>query len=251
MGSAAVSVVNWTQFDAVLFDLDGVVTPTAEIHQRAWAALFEPWDYTADDYLRSIDGRPRYDGVATFLASRQVELPWGQPTDSPDEHTICGLGNRKNEMFHRILATDGIAPYPGTMRVLDLLDQAQIRSAIVSSSLNARSVLAAADLTDRFSVVVDGTTATEYSLAGKPDPAMFLHAADQLALTPDRCIVVEDATSGVDAARAGRFGLVIGVDRGGNWQALLNAGADLVVDDLDTTLAQPTDLIADRSKDLS
>jgi len=231
--------VDWTSFGAVLFDLDGVITPTAEIHERAWAALFEPWGFTGDDYLRYVDGKPRYDGVQSFLVSKGVDLPWGDPSDPPGDTTVCALGNRKNDMFNDVLGRDGIALYPGTERVLDLLDAHRVPQAIVSSSKNARTVLDAAGLSARFPVVVDGVTAVTAGLAGKPDPAMFHHAADQLDIDRDRCIVVEDATSGVAAGAAGGFAFVLGVDRGGNAQALLDAGADLVVDDLGHTLTAP------------
>ncbi len=228
--------INWTRAGAVLFDLDGVVTPTARIHERAWADLFAEYDFTPDDYLASVDGRPRYDGVQTFLRSRGVELPWGDPSDPPGDTTVCAMGNRKNDSFNAVLERDGIAPYPGTMVVIDALDAAGVPSAIVSSSRNARAVLAAAEITDRFVTVVDGTTAAEEHLAGKPDPAMFLAAAAHVDVDPARCIVVEDATSGVAAGAAGGFSLVIGIDRGGNRESLLAAGADLVVDDLDETI---------------
>jgi beta-phosphoglucomutase family hydrolase len=228
--------VDWVAYGAVLFDLDGVITPTAEVHQQAWAALFEPWGFTPTDYLRYVDGRPRYDGVRAFLDSREVDLPWGDPSDPPGDDTVCALGNRKNVMFNTILDRDGIGPYPGTSAVLDLLDEHDVPQAIVSSSANARTVLRAAGLDGRFPVVVDGVTAREHELAGKPDPAMFNHAADLLDVRPERAIVVEDATSGVAAGAAGGFGFVLGVDRGGNRQALIDAGADLVVADLGDTL---------------
>jgi beta-phosphoglucomutase family hydrolase len=228
--------INWARFGAVLFDLDGVVTPTALIHERAWAELFAPWDFTADDYLEYVDGRPRYDGVETFLAARGVELPWGDPSDPPGDDTVCALGNRKNEVFNAVLARDGIAPYDGTMAVVDLLDAAGIPAAIVSSSRNARTVLAAADITDRFATVVDGITAADEGLAGKPDPAMFLRASERLDVPAGRCCVIEDATSGVAAGAAGGFAMVLGIDRGGNRAPLLDAGADLVIDDLGETL---------------
>lgn len=231
------SPVDWTSYGAVLFDLDGVITPTAEIHERAWSELFAPWGFTQDDYLRYVDGKPRYDGVRSFLASRGVDLPWGDPSDPPGDDTICAMGNRKNDTFNAVLARDGIAPYPGTMAVLERLDAAGVPQAIVSSSKNARTVLAAADMADRFPVVVDGTTAVAESLPGKPDPAMFRLAADRLGVDAAAAIVVEDATSGVRAGAAGGFAFVLGIDRGGNADALLAAGADLVVDDLADTLS--------------
>jgi beta-phosphoglucomutase family hydrolase len=231
------SIVDWTSFAAVLFDLDGVVTPTAEIHERAWAELFAPWDFDSGDYLAYVDGRPRYDGVRAFLDSRGVALPWGDPTDPPGNDTICAMGNRKDEMFNEVLARQGIEPYPGTIVVLDRLAEAHVPSAIVSSSKNARTVLKAARLERRFDAIVDGITAVDEQLAGKPDPAMFEHAAKCLDADRSRCVVVEDAISGVAAGRAGDFGLVVGVDRGGNRQALEEAGADLVVGDLSETIA--------------
>jgi HAD superfamily hydrolase (TIGR01509 family) len=233
---SASGIVDWGTFGAVLFDLDGVVTPTAEIHERAWAELFAPWGFDGNDYLTSVDGRPRYEGVQTFLASRGVELPWGDPSDPPGDSTICALGNRKDETFNAVLAREGIAPYPGTLRVMEVLDRAGVPSAIVSSSNNARTVLRAAGIADRFVTVVDGVVAVEKRLAGKPAAAMFVYAAELLGVTPAEAVVVEDAISGVAAGRAGDFALVLGVDRGGNRAALVAAGADAVVDDLDETL---------------
>jgi beta-phosphoglucomutase family hydrolase len=230
-------IVDWASFGAVLFDLDGVVTPTAEIHERAWADLFAPWGFDGNDYLSYVDGRPRYEGVQTFLASRGVELPWGDPSDPPGSDTICALGNRKDEMFNAVLARQGIEPYPGTLRVMDVLDRARVPSAIVSSSNNARTVLRSAGIAERFVAVVDGVVAVEHHLAGKPAPAMFVYAAERLGVAPGAAVVVEDAISGVASGRAGNFALVIGVDRGGNRAALVAAGADIVVDDLEETLS--------------
>lgn len=229
-------VINWTKFTAVLFDLDGVVTPTAEVHERAWAELFADHDFTAADYLTHVDGKPRYDGVRSFLQSRGIDLPWGDPTDPPGDTTVCSMGNRKNDTFNAVLDRDGIAPYPGTIAVLDLLEAAGISMAIVSSSKNARKVLDVAGVAHRFPVVVDGSTAAAEGLPGKPMPDMFLRAAELLGAEPADSIVVEDASSGVAAGAAGRFGLVLGVDRGNNLAALLAAGADVVVDDLADTI---------------
>lgn len=235
--STGTALVDWARYDAVLLDLDGVITPTAAVHEHAWAELFAPWGFTDEDYRTHVDGKPRYDGVRDFLASRDVVLPEGSPADPPGDGTICALGNRKNEVFNAILDRDGVAAYPGTLRLLEVLDGLAVPQAIVSSSKNARPVLAAAGLGDRFEHVVDGVTAVERSLPGKPDPAMFLHAAELLGVTPDRAVVVEDAASGVAAGAAGGFALVLGVDRGGNRAALLDNGADLVVDDLGETVS--------------
>ena len=223
---------DWAAFDGVLFDLDGVVTPTAEIHEHAWGELFAEFDYTEADYLASIDGKPRYDGVRSFLASRGVDLPEGSPSDPPGTGTICAMGNRKNELFNTILERDGIDPYPGSQTTLDLLERLDIPAAIVSSSKNARPVLAAAKLDQRFEVVVDGVVAADRNIAGKPAPDMYLEGADQLGIVPSRSVVVEDAVSGVAAGAAGRFAVVIGVDRGAGTDTLLANGATFVVDDL-------------------
>ncbi|MFP5489214.1 MAG: HAD family hydrolase, partial [Acidimicrobiia bacterium] len=198
--------------------------------------------FTSDDYLTHVDGKPRYDGVQSFLRSRGIDLPWGDPTDPPGDDTVCAMGNRKNDAFNAVLDRDGIAPYPGTLAVLDLLEANGVRQAIVSSSKNARKVLDVAGLRHRFPVVVDGTTAAEEGLAGKPQPDMFLRAAELLGVPAPGAIVVEDASSGVAAGAAGPFGLVLGVDRGQNLVALLAAGADVVVDDLADTI-RPEQLV--------
>jgi beta-phosphoglucomutase family hydrolase len=228
--------IDWVDYDAVLFDLDGVITPTAEVHERAWAELFSDFDYTPDDYLAHIDGRPRYDGVRAFLHSRGIELPDGLPTDAPGSHTICAMGNRKNVVFNDVLAAEGIAPYPGSLAVMDVLDAAGVPQAIVSSSKNAHRVLAAAGLEDRFPVVVDGILAAAEGLAGKPSPQTFLRAAELLGVAPDRSIVVEDAVTGIAAGKEGGFGFVLGIDRGDNAAALAAHGADAIVNDLGETI---------------
>ncbi|MEM9042128.1 MAG: beta-phosphoglucomutase family hydrolase [Actinomycetota bacterium] len=226
------SEFRWTDYDAVLFDLDGVITPTAEIHERAWGELFAAFDYTERDYLEHIDGRPRYDGVRTFLASRGIELPDGSPDDPPGDDTVAAMGNRKNLLFNDVLGRDGMAAYPGSQATLDLLAEEGVDAAIVSSSKNALSVLRAAGLDDRFDVVVDGVVAADEGLAGKPAPDGYLLGARRLGVAPDRTIVVEDATSGVAAGAAGGFAVVIGVDRGAGHHVLLDHGATFVVDDL-------------------
>lgn len=233
---SAPALVLWAAAAGVLFDLDGVITPTAAVHEAAWAELFTDYDFEPSDYLRYIDGKPRYDGVASFLESRDAAVPVGTPDDPPDAETVCGLGNRKNEIFNRVLARDGVKPYPGSLRVLDALDQAGIPTAIVSSSRNARAVLQAAGLIDRFPVIVDGITAADEHLAGKPAPDMFLRGAELLGVEPAATIAVEDATSGVAAAAAGGFMSVIGVDRSDQRAALYRAGATIVVNDLSETL---------------
>lgn len=229
----------FSPLDAVLFDLDGVLTPTAEVHMCAWARLFEPYlaerdaaPYGDADYFDHIDGKPRYEGVASLLASRGIELPWGDAADPPELDTVCGLGNRKNDAFNEVLASDGVAPYPGSLAFLDAVQAQGVHVAVVSSSRNARAVLETAGLLERFDVIVDGLVAAEQGIAGKPQPDTYLYGAQLVGVSPARAVVVEDATSGVAAGRAGDFGLVLGVDRGVGVQALLTHGADLVVDDL-------------------
>lgn len=226
----------WTDYAGVLFDLDGVITPTAEIHEHAWSELFAAYDFTQDDYLRHVDGKPRYNGVRDFLASRAITLPDGTPDDAPGDDTVCAMGNKKNELFNVVLDRDGIAAYPGSQAILDLLAEVGVPSAIVSSSKNAVPVLAAAGLTSRFDVVVDGVVAADEGLAGKPAPDGYLLGAERLGVDPARTVVIEDATSGVAAGRAGNFAVVIGVDRGAGADALLAHGATFVVDDLDQLL---------------
>jgi beta-phosphoglucomutase family hydrolase len=231
-GSTAAADFDWRDHEGVLFDLDGVITPTAEIHEHAWGELFADFDYTEDDYLRYIDGKPRYDGVRSFLASRDVSLPDGDPSDPPGTDTVCAMGNRKNDLFNEILARDGIEPYPGSAATLDLLAEHGIPTAIVSSSKNARTVLDAAGLGERFDVVVDGVVAAAEHIAGKPEPDMFRRAAVLLGVAESGAVVVEDAVSGVAAGAAGDFAVVIGVDRGAGVDAVLAHGATFVVSDL-------------------
>ena len=230
-----------TAYDAVLFDLDGVLTPTAVVHMHAWQSMFEElfaaWQitppYSERDYFDHLDGKKRYDGVAALLRSRDVEVPWGDPSDPPTADTVCGIGNRKNAVFERVLRTEGIAPYPGSLRLLDDLAAAGTPVAVVSSSKNAEEVLAAAGIRDRFAVVMDGVIAERDDLASKPAPDVFVEAAQMMGVEPARAAAVEDALSGVESAVAGGFGLVVGVDRGAGEQALRDAGAHVVVKDLE------------------
>ncbi|PZU39947.1 MAG: haloacid dehalogenase [Microbacterium sp.] len=228
-------------FDAVLFDLDGVLTPTAEVHEYAWKTMFDQlfadWDitpaYTERDYFEYLDGKKRYDGVASLLRSRDIEIEWGAPSDPTSADTVCGIGNRKNEVFARVLRSEGIAAFPGSLRLLDVLAAAGTPIAVVSSSKNAEEVLAAAGIRDRFPVVMDGVIAERDHLASKPAPDVFVEAARMLGVDPARCAAVEDAVSGVASAAAGGFALVVGVDRGAGAEALTAAGAHIVVSDLD------------------
>jgi len=188
--------------------------------------------YTDDDYYRHLDGKQRMDGVASMLASRGIDLPVGSPDDPGTADTVSGVGNRKNDVFARVLEKDGIAAYPGSLALVDSLRAKGMPMGVVSSSKNAVWVLAAAHLLEPFPVIVDGVVATEEGLGSKPAPDMFLHAARAMNVDPAATAVFEDAISGVAAAHAGAFALVVGVDRGVGAQALLDAGADLVIDDL-------------------
>jgi beta-phosphoglucomutase family hydrolase len=215
-------------YDAVVFDMDGVVTDTAKLHAHAWKELFDevlashpgvdglppaPFDAVAD-YRRYVDGRSREDGVAAFLAARGVELPRGHPGDPEDAETVAGLAARKNRLFLRALDRHGVRVFPGSVALLQRLRTSGVPVGLVTASANAAAILAAAGVAELFDVVVDGTEAVELRVPGKPDPAVFLEAARRLSCHPDRVAVVEDSPAGVQAARAGGFGWVVGVDRG-------------------------------------
>lgn len=227
---------------AVVFDMDGVVTDTVPAHRRAWKETFDsflrsagdPVEFDAvSDYLTYVDGKPRYDGVRSFLESRGVRLPEGSPDDPPDVETVSGLGNRKNEVFLWTVAEGGIDSYETTLDLIDRLHTLDIGVALITSSRNAVPVLEAAGVDrDIFDQVVDGNESDRKGLPGKPHPAIFLEATARLGEEAQVCVVVEDAVSGVMAGKAGGFGGVIGIDRGDNFEALTAAGADAVVADL-------------------
>lgn len=236
--------VDLTTYQAALFDLDGVITPTAVVHMRAWAEMFNDFleshggqaPYTDDDYFQYVDGKPRYDGVRDFLASRSIVLDEGDPSDPGDQpagaETVCGLGNRKNDAFGEVLEREGVEAYPGSVRLLEHLRAAGLPMAIVSSSANAPDVLKTAGVLHFFPVIVHGGVATERGLKGKPAPDTFQEAARELGVPENGAVVIEDAINGVAAGHAGDFALVIGVDRGAGHEALTRAGADVVVSDL-------------------
>jgi beta-phosphoglucomutase family hydrolase len=232
-------------FDAVLFDLDGVITSTAEQHFSAWKRTFDdllrqraehrggPFvAFERDDYNRYVDGVPRYDGVRNFLTARGIDLEEGGPDDPPHAETVLGIGNRKNDLVNAIIGEQGVDPYEGSVALLRLLRHRGVKTALVSSSRNALVVLEAADLTDLFDARVDGEVAAELGLAGKPAPDTFLAAAERVGVPPGHAVVVEDALAGVEAGRNGGFGLVVGVDRVGQARRLREHGADVVVSDL-------------------
>ena len=238
--------INRDHYDAVLFDLDGVITDTASLHARCWKQTFDeyllkratqkgeafrPFD-VGTDYRLYVDGKPRFDGVRDFLKSRGIELPEGDPEDPPEVATVCGLGNRKDNLINHAIAETGVEPYEGSVRFIHQLRRDGFRIAVVTSSQNCAAVLEAAKLDEFFKVRVDGNVIHEQRIAGKPAPDTFLLAAKLLGVTPTRTVVIEDALSGVEAGSKGNFGLVIGIARKGNVEELMHHGANLVVRDL-------------------
>ena len=239
-------VVSRDQYDAVLFDLDGVITNTAKLHAACWKQMFDeylqksageraeafrPLDL-ATDYRLYLDGKPRFDGVRDFLASRGIKLPEGDSDDPPQAETVRGLGNRKNELVSNAIERIGVEAYEGSIRFIDQLRRDKFKIALVTSSENCAAVLKAAKLESFFDVRVDGKMVEAQNLAGKPAPDTFLMAAKLLGVEPRRAVVVEDAISGVQAGSSGNFGLVIGVARKGNAEELRQHGANVVVNDL-------------------
>jgi beta-phosphoglucomutase family hydrolase len=231
---------------ACLFDLDGVLTQTAKVHAAAWKSMFDeflrswserhdqefvPFD-EVDDYDRYVDGKPRYDGVRSFLESRGIELPQGDPSDAPAVNTIDGLGNRKNELVLKLIREQGVQPYEGSVAYVKAVIDAGLKHAVVSSSTNTKDVLHAAGIDSLFDVIVDGVVADREHLKGKPAPDTYLAGARALEVQPSEAAVFEDALAGVEAGRAGNFGFVVGVDRVGQADALREHGADVVVRDL-------------------
>ncbi|WP_229071906.1 beta-phosphoglucomutase family hydrolase [Actinoplanes sp. DH11] len=239
-----------SQVTVCLFDLDGVLTQTALVHNAAWKQTFDsfleswserhglpfvPFD-SGTDYHLYVDGRQRADGVRTFLASRGITLPEGAPDDGPDRETVNGVGNRKNILVLQKIQEGAVQVYPGSVEYLKAAKAAGLRRAVVSASANCKDVLEAAGIADLLEVRVDGVVARELGLPGKPAPDTFLHAAKLLGAAPEQCAVFEDALAGVAAGRAGGFGIVVGVDRVGQTEALLSNGADVVVTDLSELL---------------
>jgi beta-phosphoglucomutase family hydrolase len=227
---------------ACLFDLDGVITKTAVVHAAAWKQMFDDFlrrrdgdayrPFDDDDYDEYVDGRPRADGVRTFLESRGIQLPEGDPDDPPQKQSVHGLGNRKNELLLDLIRTRGVEAYDGTIRYVEAARAAGLRTAVVSSSANCRDVLRSIGAEHLFDVRIDGIVAAERQLPGKPRPDTFLAAAHDLGVEPKAAAVFEDALAGMDAGHSGHFGYVVGVDRVGQADALRAHGADIVVRDL-------------------
>ena len=238
--------MNLAQLDAILMDLDGVITETAKIHAQAWKRMFdkylreraarlggtyEPFDLERD-YKTYVDGKPRYDGMASFLRSRGIYLPPGEESDPPHKETICGLGNRKNKRFLDAIRQRGVEVYQTSIDFIRRVKSRGLRVAVVTSSRNCREVLEAVGISDLFDARVDGIVAREWMLDGKPAPDTYLEAARRLGVKPRRAAVIEDAVSGVQAGKAGIFGLVVGICRNGQPELLQQSGADIVVSDL-------------------
>lgn len=233
-------------FDAAIFDLDGVITKTARVHAAAWKSLFDDYLQTRasqtgepfrafdsiKDYREYVDGKPRYDGVESFLTSRGIRLSHGEPSDTPDHDTVCGLGNRKNSMFLEALHTHGVEVFPSTMALIHMLRSRGKKTAVVTASENCHEILEAAGVSNLFNASVDGRDAHTFHLHGKPQPDTFIKAAELLGVNPQRAVVFEDALAGVEAGHAGHFGLVVGIDRAGQAEALHSHGGDVVVSDL-------------------
>ena len=234
-----------SRFEAVIFDMDGVVTDTAQLHSRCWKRVFDeflrarspdggdlPRMFTDEDYLLYVDGKPRYDGVESFLSSRQVELERGEPSDPPGSATVCALGNLKDLIFGQAVEEDGVNLFESTVGFIRSVRSCGLRTALISSSRHAKAILKTLGATNLFDAIVDGLDAEALKLPGKPDPAIFLTAGGRLGLPPVRVAVVEDALAGVEAGQRGGFGLVIGIDRHSHSSALTQHGADVVVRDL-------------------
>ncbi len=233
-------------FDAVVFDLDGVITKTAVVHTKSWKKVFDAYlhekadkenetfrEFTRDDYLNYVDGKPRYQGVDSFLKSRNIDLPWGTPDDDPSKETVCGLGNRKNKAFLETLENEGAEVYPSTKKILLELKEAGVKLGVASSSKNCKAVLEAVDLLSLFEARVDGVVSAELNLTGKPAPDIFTKACEMLNAEPSQSIVVEDAISGVQAGANGNFGLTLGIARNGNTTELEQNGANYAITDFE------------------
>jgi len=247
-----VVILSARSIDAAVFDMDGVITDSAVVHRTAWKATFDQYladvgartgdpqaPFSDEDYLRYVDGKHRDDGVSSFLAARGIALPHGDLDDAPDAPTVWGLANRKNAAFKQVLVRDGVKAFPSSVDLVRLLQERGVGTAIISASRNCQAILESAGIGELFPIRVDGVETARLGLPGKPSPAVFLEAVRQLGATPARSVVVEDALAGVEAGRAGGFGLVVGVDRVGQADQLRAHGADTVVTDLGQLHVRP------------
>lgn len=238
-------MIDLSKYEAAILDMDGVLTRSANVHLASWKQMFDEYllkrakqeskdfkPFTEEDYYHYVDGKPRYEGARSFLESRGISLPYGDPEDPPGKETVCGLGNRKNQNFLDNLKKHGVESFPSSRDFVRELKARKKKVAVISSSRNAKSVLEAAGIIDLFPVIVDGVESARLNLKGKPEPDIFLEAARQLKVSPDKTIAIEDAISGVEAAKAGRFALVVGIDRSGKNTELKSHGADILVSDL-------------------
>jgi beta-phosphoglucomutase family hydrolase len=235
-----------TLFKAIVFDLDGIITKTAVTHFSAWKNIFDEYmkkkaeeeqltfnEFTQSDYLDYVDGKPRYEGVASFLESRGIKLPFGSKNDYAEKETISGIGNRKNDVFIEILKKEGTEVYPSSIKLLLDLKNTSVKIGVASSSKNCHTILENVNLLNIFDAMVDGIVSEETGLKGKPEPDIFIKACEIMSCKPEESIVVEDAVSGVQAGAKGRFGMTLGVARKDNKEDLLKNGADYVVTDLE------------------
>jgi beta-phosphoglucomutase family hydrolase len=264
MVSAWVEIEDMLNFDAVIFDMDGVITKTAVAHSLAWKKMFDEYlryrekeyrepfrEFThAHDYLSFVDGRPRFKGVETFLKSRGISISFGQPEDGPEKETVCGLGNRKNRFFNQAIEETGVEVYDSTVRLIKELLEKGVKVGVATSSRNCVLILEKAGITGLFATRVDGVVSAELGLHGKPAPDIFTTASDNLGVKYQRAIVVEDAVSGVQAGARGNFGLVIGVARENNSYELKTNGADIVVEDLSEMNADQLDRLMSLKQEL-
>lgn len=247
MSNTIFRMIERGQYAAAIFDLDGVITRTAEVHARAWKRMFDAYLQSRDeeyapldidsDYFQYIDGKPRYDGVESFLESRDITIPYGAPADGPEKETICGLGNRKNDIFLELIHEEGVQVYGDTVAFIRELRDAGFGVAVISASKNCREILRAADLLHLFDARVDGVVAEKKNIEGKPAPDVFIYAAELLEQSPSECMVFEDAIAGVQAGSAGDFGIVAGVARNPeNRDTLLQHGADITIENFDEVM---------------
>ncbi|MEK6477969.1 beta-phosphoglucomutase family hydrolase [Catalinimonas sp. 4WD22] len=235
------SMTKIQQSKAIILDLDGIITQTMQLHQEVWKKMFDDFlekahpsqqEFNEQDYLKYVDGKPRYDGVRSFLKSRQIELEEGSEDDDTQADTVYGLGKRKNERFLKLLEQQGAEVYEDTLKYIEKWKKEGKKLAVVSSSKNCRPVLERAGLIDIFDTIVDGTDAAHQSLKGKPNPDIFVEASQRLDISPQEAVVFEDAVAGVEAGSKGKFGYVVGVNRNDHAEAMKDAGADIVINSL-------------------